>query len=200
MAIPVVKPTRAELDKCVARFSQLERCETGLPDMQLPEGRRAFLNVMGFSQPKGVGEFSPFGDMAPAAVSHLKAGFGVSFIAARPGNGVSMHTHDTVETFMVINGKWKLEWELDTGTEYTILEPLDFIACPIGVQRRFECVESAPGKDEGLILGMIAGEAPAAEASPASIRRLVEAGIFTPEQAQAALGNGASAQADRVRS
>ena len=187
MPIKVVKPTRAEMDKCVARFSQLERCDSGLPDMQLPECRRTFLNVLGFRQPKGEGQYSPFGDMAPAAVSHLKAGFGVSFIAARPGCGVSMHTHDTVETFMVISGKWKLEWESDVGAEYTILEPLDFMACPIGVQRRFECVESPPGKDEGLILGMIAGEAPAVEASPAAIRRLVEAGVFTPEQAQAAL-------------
>ena len=81
-----------------------------------------------------------------------------------------MHTHDMVETFLVISGKWKLEWELDTGGEYTILEPLDFMACPVGVQRRFECVESAPDKDEGLILGMIAGELPAAEASPAATR------------------------------
>ena len=188
MPIAVVKPTRAELDRCVARFSELQRCDTGLPDMQLPEGRRAFLNVLGFSQPKAPGQFSPFGDMAPAAVSHLKAGFGLSFIAALPGCGVSMHTHDTVETFLVISGKWKLEWELDTGPDFAILEPLDFMACPIGVQRRFECVESAPDKDDGLILGMIAGESPATEASPAAIRRLVEAGIFTPEQAQAALG------------
>ena len=187
MPIQVVKPTRAELDRCVARFRDLERCDTGLPDMQLPECRRTFLNVLGFSQPKDAGQYSPFGDMAPAAVSHLKAGFGISFIAARPGRGVSMHTHDTVETFLVISGKWKLEWELDTGAEYTILEPLDFIACPVGVQRRFECVESSPGKDEGLILGVIAGESPAVEASPAAIRRLVEAGIFTPEQARAAL-------------
>jgi hypothetical protein len=29
-----------------------------------------------------------------------------------------MHTHDTVETFMVISGKWKLEWESDTGAEH----------------------------------------------------------------------------------
>jgi len=187
MPIHVVKPTRAELDRCVARFHDLERCETGLPDMQLPEGRRAFLNVLGFSQPKAPDQYSPFGDIAPAAVSHLKAGFGISFIAPRPGCGVSMHTHDTVETFLVISGKWKLEWELDSGIESVILEPLDFMACPIGVQRRFECVESAPGKDEGLILGMIAGEAPAAEPSPAAIRRLVEAGVFTAEQAQAAL-------------
>ncbi len=77
MPIAVVKPTRAELDRCVARFRDLERCDTGLPDMQLPEGRRAFLNVLGFSQPKAPGQYSPFGDMAPAAVSHLKAGFGI---------------------------------------------------------------------------------------------------------------------------
>ena len=76
---------------------------------------------------------------------------------------------------------------VELGTELVILEPQDFMACPIGVQRQFECVESAPGKEEGLLLGMIAGEAQAAEPSPAAIRRLVEAGIFTSEQAQAAL-------------
>lgn len=187
MAIPVVRPSRDELDRCVARFSQLERCETGLPDMLLPEGRRAFLNVLGFSQPTGPGQVSPFGDMAPAAISHLKAGFGLAYISARPGKGVSMHTHDTVETFIAIKGRWKLEWELDTGVEGRVLEPLDFIACPIGVQRRFECLESAPGDDEGLLLGIIAGDAPAAEGSPEAIQRLLEAGIFTPAQARVAL-------------
>ena len=185
MSIQVIKPPREEMRKCIARFSDLERCETGLPDMQLPECHRTFLNVLGFSQPEGEGQFSPFGSMAPAAVSHMQAGFGMAFVAARPGKGVLMHTHDTVETFMVMSGKWKLEWEVDTGTESVVLEALDFISCPVGVQRRFECVESAPGKDEGLLLGVIGGNAPAAEISPAGIARLVEAGIYTPEQAAA---------------
>jgi len=187
MAIPVVKPSREELERCVARFDDLERCETGLPDMFLPEGRRAYLNVLGFSQPTGPGQVSPFGDVAPAAVTHLKAGFGLAYISARPGMGVSMHTHDTVETFIAIKGTWKLEWELDTGTEATVLGPLDFIACPIGVQRRFECLTCPPGEEEGLLLGIIAGDSPAAEGSPESIQRLREAGIFTAEQAQTAL-------------
>lgn len=182
MAIQSIKPSRSELEACVARFADLQRCEDGLPDMQLPECRRAFLNVLGFDQPKGEGQFSPFGDRAKARVSHLKAGFGVSFIAAAPGKGVLLHTHDTVETFMAIRGRWKLVWECEGGDEEVLLEELDFAACPVGVQRRFECVEAPAGEAEGLLLGMIGGNAPAAEISPRGVRRLVEAGIFAPEK------------------
>ncbi len=183
MAINVIQPTRAEMAKCLARFGDLTRCDAGVVDMQLPECQRTFLNVLGFSQPQGEGQISPFGNLAPAAVTHLRAGFGMAFIAAKPGCGVLMHTHDTVETFMVMHGKWKLEWELDTGTEGVTLEPLDFIACPIGLQRRFECIDAGPGRVEGLLLGIIGGDAPAVEIAPASIRRLLDAGLCTPEQA-----------------
>ena len=185
MAVTVIKPSRAEMDKSVARFSDLTRCNTGLPDMALPECERTFLNVLGFSQPKGEGQFSPFGDLAPAAISHVRAGFGMAFVAAKPGCGVLMHTHDTVETFMVMHGKWKLEWELDSGTESVTLAPRDFIASPIGVQRRLECIDAGPGRDEGLLLGIIGGDSPAAEISPEGVQRLIKAGIFKPEQAAA---------------
>lgn len=185
MAINVIQPARAEMAKCVARFADLKRCSTGLPDMLLPDCERTFLNVMGFAQPKEEGQFSPFGDLAPAAITHVRAGFGLAFIAAKSGCGVLMHNHDTVETFMVMHGRWKVEWELDVGTEGLMLDPLDFIACPVGAQRRFECIETGPGKEEGLLLGVIGGDMPAAEFSPGSIRRLLEAGIYTPEQAAA---------------
>lgn len=181
MAIDVIRPARAEMARCVARFPDLQRCSTGLPDMKLPECERSFLNVLGFSQPRGEGRYSPFGDKAQAAVSHLRAGFGMAFVSARPGKGVLMHTHDTVETFMVMRGKWKLEWETAGGTESVLLEPLDFIACPVGVQRRFECVEAAPGETEGLLLGVIGGNEPAAEISPAGVQRLIETGIYNAD-------------------
>ncbi len=178
MSIEVIRPSRAEMHKCVARFDALVRCETGVPDMELfDECRRTFLNVLGFRQPQqGQGQFSPFGNMAPAAVTHIRAGFGMAYIAAKPGCGVLMHTHDTVETFIVMHGTWRVEWELDSGTEGVVLEPLDFIACPIGLQRRFECVDAGEGHAEGLLLGVIAGDRPAVEISPAGARRLVEAG------------------------
>jgi mannose-6-phosphate isomerase-like protein (cupin superfamily) len=178
MAIEVLRPARAEMDRCVARFDSLTRCETGVPDMELfDECRRTFLNVLGFNQPmEGEGQFSPFGNMAPAAVTHVRAGFGMAFIAAKPGCGVLMHTNDTVETFVVIQGAWKVEWELDTGTEGVTLGPLDFIACPIGLQRRFECTAAGESQSEGLLLGIIGGDAPAVEISPAGAQRLIDAG------------------------
>jgi len=195
MAIKTIQPTRSEMSKCVARFSELIPCNTGVVDMGLlPESERTFFNVLGFSQPKGEGQFSPFGDLAPAAITHLRAGFGMAFIGAKAGCGVLMHAHDTVETFMVMHGRWKVEWELDSGTEGVTLDPLDFIACPIGAQRRFECVEAGPGRDEGLLLGVIGGDAPAVEISPAGIetlikagglQRLIDAGIVKPESATA---------------
>jgi mannose-6-phosphate isomerase-like protein (cupin superfamily) len=183
VSITVVKPPLAEMRKGLARFSELSRCDTGLPDMQLPECKRAFYNVLGFDQPSG-GEdrFSPFGDAAKAPVSHLKAGFGISFITAEPGKGVLMHTHDTVETFMVMKGEWKMQWEGEQGDEEIVLKPLDFFAIPVGVQRRFECVKAAQGEAEGLLLGIIEGNAPAAEISPQGVARLVEAGIYPPEK------------------
>jgi quercetin dioxygenase-like cupin family protein len=189
MSVAIVKPSLAEVQKGIARFSELKRVTTGIPDMLLPEFNRTFLNVLGFSQPKGVGKVSPFGDTAVAKITHLKAGLGVSFVSAKPGKGVAMHIHDTVESFLFLKGKWKLEFELDKGTDYVILGPLDFIACPIGVEHRFECIEADPGEEEGLMLTIVAGDEPAAIGSPATIRHMVDAGVFTPEQAEAVLKN-----------
>jgi quercetin dioxygenase-like cupin family protein len=174
MSLPVVTPKKEEMLQGLARFEDLERCYTGLPDMKLPEGRRAFLNVLGFDQPEGEGYTSPFGDEAKAAVNHMRAGFGVSFIEAEPGCGVLMHNHATVETFMPIKGRWLLEWEGLDGNASVELRPLDFFACPKGVQRRFECLEVAEGETVGLLLGMIEGNAPAAEFSPGAWERIAE--------------------------
>lgn len=60
------------------------------------------------------------------------------------------------------SGKFKIEYELNVGNHYTILDELDFIACPTGVERRFECLEAAPGKKEGLMLGIVSGDSTAA--------------------------------------
>jgi hypothetical protein len=178
MAIQIVKPTTPEMLMGLARFSELKRCNTGLPDMPLPEGRRTFLNVLGFEQPEGEGAYSPFGSEARAQIRHMKAGFGLSFIAAEPGKGVLMHAHDTIETFMCINGQWRIDWEGAEGVESVMLGPLDFIACPVGVQRRFECVVPAHGQSEALLLGIIQGESPRGEYSPESVRRMEEAGTL----------------------
>lgn len=174
MPLPVVQLSNEEMLKGLARFGDLERCSSGLPDMELPEGKRAFLNVLGFDQPEQEGYTSPFGDEAKAVVRHLRAGFGVSFIECEPGRGVLMHNHETVETFLSVKGRWLIEWEGAQGHQSVKLEPLDFFACPVGVQRRFECLEAGANEKVGLLLGIVEGNAPAAEFSPGAWKRIEE--------------------------
>jgi len=57
-----------------------------------------------------------------------------------------------------------------------VLDPMDFIAVPIGAQRRFECVEAPAGKEEGILFAIISGEAPAVEWSPEAIQLMASAG------------------------
>lgn len=177
MHIDVIKPPREEVEKCIARFKDLKGTSNGLPDMAVDGYHRTFYSVLGFAPPKGDAEFSPFGDAVRPKVGHLQTGFGLAFVKCKVGQGVLMHTHDTYETFMIMDGKWKMQWEGDKGVETTFLEPLDFIAFPIGVQRRFECSEAPPGKEEGTLLGIIAGEKPAAVYSPESVEILAKHGI-----------------------
>ena len=175
MSIPVRTFSREDMLKGVARFSELARCRTGLPDMDLPEGERAFLNVLGFDQPdEGSGHTSPFRDAAQAAITQISSGFGLSFLECEAGKGVLMHNHETVETFMCMEGVWRIEWEGDQGNESVEMRPVDFFACPVGVNRRFECVKAADGKNVGLLLGIIEGDAPGAEFSPGSWERIRE--------------------------
>ncbi|KWT96751.1 MULTISPECIES: hypothetical protein [unclassified Variovorax] len=181
MSIQIVKPGTGEMLAGLARFSELTRCSSGLPDMGLPEGQRTFLNVLGFEQPEG--GYSPFGNEARARIRHMKAGFGLSFIAAKPGKGVLMHAHDTIETFMCIKGGWRIDWEGSDGIESVTLGLLDFIACPVGVNRRFECVSTDQGESEALLLGIIQGESPRGVYSQESMRRMEEAGTLSVEQA-----------------
>lgn len=169
MTIEVVRPARAEVLRGVARFKELSGVSTGLPDMELPQCHRTFYNVLGFTQPKGKDEYSPFGDAVTPKIDHLHTNFGAAFVKARPGCGVLMHNHDTPESFMPVGGRWKVEWEGAEGTVGVELEPLDFICVPVGVQRRFECLSAPSGEAEGTLFAIITGEAPVVEWSPESV-------------------------------
>lgn len=182
MPIPVYKPKRAEIEKCVARFKEIAPINSGLPDMALESCQRSFYNVLGFSQPESEGEvFSPVGDVAKPKVDHLQAGFGMAYVEAEPGKGVLMHTHDTNETFVVVEGSWKFEWEGENGDEHVILEEKDVVSFPTNVQRRFECVSARPGKSTGMIMAVVGGDTPGVEWSPEAVDEMKAAGTWAAE-------------------
>ncbi len=179
--IDVIKPPRAEMRKNIARFSELNGCDTGLPDMYLDEGKRTFYNVLGFEPPSIEGANSPFGAASRAKIAGMKPGFGLAFVECKPGCGTLMHAHDTNETFMVVSGAWAMEWEDAEGTYSEVLRERDVCSFPVGIQRMFVCKEAAPGKEKGLLLALIAGDAPSAEYSPEATKRMVDAGVLKPE-------------------
>ena len=71
-----------------------------------------------------------------------------------------------------------IEWEGDKGNDHVILNPMDFIAVPIGVQRRFECIDVPQGKDEGILFAIISGESPAVEWSLEAVKLMSENGAI----------------------
>lgn len=180
MSIPVKLPSKQSIMKCVARFKDITRNEGGLPDADLPGYKRTFLNIIGFKPPEGTGAgdgvFSPVPDNMRAHISHLQPGFGMAFVEAEPGNGVMMHNHNTNETFMILEGKWRMSWEGDQGKESIELDKYDVVSFPPYLQRQFYCISTDPDKQKGMILGVIGGDQPGAEYSPESVKELVKAG------------------------
>lgn len=184
MAIEVIRPRKADVLKCIARFDELSAVDGGLPDQKVEGYFRTFRNVLGFEQPDGGEEvYSPIGDEAKPKISHLKAGFGVAYVTADPGQGVMMHAHDTNETFVVIEGSWKFEWEGEEGTDHVVLGEKDVASFPVGIQRRFECVSARDGESRGTIMAIVGGDTPSVEWSPESVAELKAAGAW-PDAAE----------------
>ena len=178
MAIPIHKPSREEMLACIARFDEIPHTDKGLPDAEINGYHRTFYNVLGFQQPDGADSYSPIGDAAKPVISHLQPGFGIANVAARPGQGVMMHTHDTNESFVIMSGTWILRWQGDQGDDEVVLNPRDAISFPPGIQRQFICQAAADDEEKGLLLAVIGGDSPAAEYAPEAVERMRAEGVW----------------------
>jgi mannose-6-phosphate isomerase-like protein (cupin superfamily) len=170
--LPVIPLSRDEMLRRVAVFSTLEGKADSFPEYGVPGYARTMYNIVGFQKPAGetIGAaivISPVGNTPPVINGH--AGFGMLYLEATPGNGVPNHNHDTNETFAVISGRWLFHWgeteEQEQPEHQVELGPLDVISFPSGVLRRFENLEGRDGQSDqpGMLLGVIAGDAPLAE-------------------------------------
>lgn len=180
MALPVIRVTRAEMAKRVARFKEIKGFDDGLADSAHPDCERTLYNVIGFQPPEtDEATSSPVGRKA-AEAAHIKIseGFNLGYCQAKPGKGPMMHNHDTNETFIPMTGRWRCSWEVDGKVEHFDLEPMDVISFPPGVQRRFQNVTfDEPDKTHWLMF-VIGGDAPKAEFSPEAMSELREKGLL----------------------
>lgn len=178
MLPPIRVWSRAEMLKRVARFKDLPGCREGLQDSGVPECEKTVFNVLGFQTPEraGMGAVnSPVGQQASAnAAIKISEGFNLGFVRTRPGRGVLMHNHDTNETFVVISGRWRVQWNEGADIESLDIGPLDVISFPAGCARRFENITHEEPDAEHLLLFVVGGDAPSNEFTPRSMQRVEE--------------------------
>lgn len=74
--------------------------------------------------------------------------FQIGMFRAMPnGNGPAYHTHDYVELFLPLEGKWRFYWGNDPEAEpegEVFLEKWDLISFPPGLWRGFENIDDKP--------------------------------------------------------
>ncbi|MDQ3248757.1 MAG: cupin domain-containing protein [Chloroflexota bacterium] len=84
-------------------------------------------------------------DFAPAVTTPHK--FQIGMFCAPPGNGPAYHTHDYVEMFLILSGKWRFYWGNDAEGEpegEATLGKWDMISLPPGLYRGFEVTSKRP--------------------------------------------------------
>jgi uncharacterized RmlC-like cupin family protein len=131
-------PTQEEMKKRIARFNEVVPVKKKhLEDKGIPP---EVLEMIMAKTTRNMMSPGPLpGQLSPApAVEGGDAGvFRLGIATCPPGQGPGLHVHyNTHETFMALSGRWEIQWG-DKGEESIILEPLDLIAMPPKVTRRF---------------------------------------------------------------
>lgn len=156
-------PTPQEMEKRIARFKRLTPHPMTFLDQAFPENERDVFNIIG----RGVSEEKG----ASAEITDVD-GFNMQMSRAKPGKGNGLHSHTTVETFIPLNGRWKIFWG-DRGENEVVLEQFDVISVPPGVMRSFRNV----GDEEAYLLAILGGtDAGRVTWSPELVRQAKERG------------------------
>jgi len=175
---------REDMLKRVALFKDLKGSDGGLPDSKMTGCIRTLYNVIGFQPPQDEGGAitSPVGDNASRlAAIKISEGFNLGYCSAKPGNGPELHNHDTNETFIPMTGTWRCSWEDEKGQVDSVdVGPFDVVSFPPGVARRFENVTKGDPNKDSLLMFVIGGDAPKAEFTDQAMKRLEDAGVWSP--------------------
>ena len=138
----------------LARFEDLQYNPDRYPDNGREGNDKKIFTVVG----PGL-EVNNAGDSMPAIP--IEEGFNITYVKVKPGNGPSLHVHDGNETFIPINGRWKIIF--GTKEEHSLeLGPLDCLAVPAFVPRRFVNITEGTPDEENILIAVLAGSRPKA--------------------------------------
>lgn len=137
----MTKPS--DMRRRIARFRDLAFAPNAFLDAYLPGRDRQQAQVIG----AGVVESN-----SVQPVIEADAEFTLSYTRVPPGNGNSLHDHQTVEVFIPLTSRWRIVWG-ERGESAVELEAYDVISIPPGVHRHYTNI----GNVEGLLLTVLGG-------------------------------------------
>jgi quercetin dioxygenase-like cupin family protein len=129
------KVSNEDMMKRIIRFDEVK--QRGIPlmfiDSILPGHQRMNYSLIGDTASENP-EFDPI-----ITAPHK---FQIGMVKAQPGNGPAYHTHDYIEMFMPLTGRWRFYWgnSPDTIDGEAEIGPWDNISLPPGLYRGFENV------------------------------------------------------------
>ncbi|MFE5706521.1 cupin domain-containing protein [Rhodococcus koreensis] len=151
------------MSRRVARFADLSYNPDRYSDSRREGAQRKVFNVVGAGL-----EMTAGGESLPAI--EVAEGFNITYVLAKPGNGPSLHIHDANETFIAVNGHWRVIY----GTaEDGVLElgPFDCVSVPALVPRRFVNITEGSPDEENLLVAILAGDTPRAKFVDATLEK-----------------------------
>jgi uncharacterized RmlC-like cupin family protein len=121
------KVTVAEIEKRVARYSDVMKRGSfgGAVDSHIPEHRKKICAAMGHNVTSG---------QSASQILDAEGGFSVNFMTCAPGNYPHLHSHDTLEVFVPVSGRWRFLFG-DDGEAAIEVGPFDVVSCPVGMMR-----------------------------------------------------------------
>tara|TARA_A100001037_G_C14915297_1_gene529132 strand:- start:101 stop:652 length:552 start_codon:yes stop_codon:yes gene_type:complete len=140
----IVVMSQDEMRPRIARYAEQEANTQLMITQCIPGYQRDIYSIIG----RGVSEDA---GTQPGIVD--SKGFNVAYVGAEPENGSAMHTHDEIEVFIPLSGRWAVYWNEGDHQEEVVLGPMDCISVPGRVMRSFRNV----GDSYGHLLVIIEG-------------------------------------------
>lgn len=161
-------PTVEEMQARVAHFAAMTPSTQAFVDTRIPEYARDIYNVIG----RGVTE-DP--GLSPAISDSRN--FSITYVGAEPGKGAALHSHETVEVFIPLTGRWAAYWGA-AGDKEIELDTFDVISFPPRIFRGFRNI----GSEKALLMAIIGskpetGDGGRVDWAPEVLKRSYETGL-----------------------
>ncbi len=154
MTAKITTPSRAELEKRIARYDKLEPMSVAKDLAWVPQAAKDVVYARKIMPIILDDTKNPFGNAAPIFGA---AGTTMFISIMPPGQGPCLHSHNaTFETFMVLEGT--IEYHIGDPVEHRItLNKWDVFSCPPRVYRGFRNVGTTDAVQLTVITGLEEG-------------------------------------------